>query len=80
LGIRCHGFGVKVRGLRSYAEHLVSSDSMAWSYDARRKAPLPGCPHKNCANCLKYALRWRANVLLPELGSAEDTGIDRHYA
>lgn len=67
LGIRCHGFGVKVKGLRSYAGHLVSSDSMAWSYHARRRAPLPGCPHRHCGNCLKYALRWRSELVIPEL-------------
>jgi hypothetical protein len=36
---------------------------MAWSYAARRQPPLPGCTgHKNCANCLSYATRWRAKV------------------
>ena len=36
---------------------------MAWSYAARRQPPLPGCTgHKNCANCLTYATRWRAKV------------------
>lgn len=26
--------------------------------------PLPGCTrYKNCANCMRYALRWRAKVL-----------------
>jgi hypothetical protein len=38
---------------------LVSADSMAWSARARREAPLPGHPHKNCANCLEFALLWR---------------------
>ncbi len=43
---------------------LTSADSMAWSVDARRKPPLPGCTrHKNCANCPRYALRWRRQVL-----------------
>jgi hypothetical protein len=67
LGIRCHGFGVKVKGLRSYADHLVSSDSMAWSYHARRRAPLPGCSHQHCGNCLKYALKWRTELVMPEV-------------
>lgn len=62
-GIRLHGFGVKTLGLASYGEHLASSDSTAWSYDARRSAPLPGCAtHANCANCLIYARRWRDRV------------------
>jgi hypothetical protein len=57
LGLRLHGFGVKRAG-------LVSADSMAWSYHARRRPPLPGCVgQKNCANCLPYALAWRARML-----------------
>lgn len=60
-----HGFGVKKRGLVSYGHMLETADSMAWSFDARRAAaPMSGCSgHKNCANCLTYALRWREQVL-----------------
>jgi hypothetical protein len=30
----------------------------------RRRLPLPGCHrHRNCANCPRYALAWRARVL-----------------
>jgi hypothetical protein len=63
-----HGFGVKLRGLQAYGHMLESADSMAWSFDARRSTPLPGCSgHKNCANCLTYALAWRERVAdLPE--------------
>lgn len=64
-----HGFGVKARGLELYGHQLRTADSMAWSYNARREPPLPGCRgHKNCANCLAYALRWRS-ALLRRLGS-----------
>jgi hypothetical protein len=64
-----HGFGVKARGLELYGDQLCTADSMAWSYNARREPPLPGCHgHKNCANCLTYALRWRT-TLLRRLGS-----------
>jgi len=63
-GIRLHGFGVKTGGLHLYGHLLASADSMAWSYTARRRPPLPGCTgHKNCANCLTYATRWRARIL-----------------
>lgn len=62
LGLRLHGFGVKLAGIARYAEHLVSADSMAWSYDARRSMPLPGHTHKSCANCMPYALRWREKL------------------
>lgn len=63
LGIACHGFGVKTEGLSLYARHLASADSMAWSYNARRNVPLPGCTHGSCANCSIYALRWRDRLL-----------------
>jgi hypothetical protein len=63
LGLRLHGFGVKTFGLGRYAEHLISADSMAWSYYARRSAPLPGCGHRTCANCMRWAIRWRGQVL-----------------
>lgn len=63
-GVDLHGFGVKTRGLERYAHLLHSSDSMAWSYAARRSEPLPGCRgHKNCANCLSYALQWRERLV-----------------
>jgi hypothetical protein len=61
---RLHGFGVKTLGLARYHHLLTSADSMAWSAQARRQPPLPGCTgHINCANCPRYALRWRARVL-----------------
>ena len=66
--IRLHGFGVKRIGLSRVADLLVSSDSMAWSYEARRqKRRLPGCRHSNCANCWRYASEWRQKVRLTSL-------------
>lgn len=64
LDIAMHGFGVKKAGLRAYGRFLNSADSMAWSFEARRGDRLKGCSgHLNCANCLRYALRWRAEVV-----------------
>lgn len=62
-GVPLHGFGVKRQGLARYGRYLDSADSLAWSFDARRSAPLDGCEgHINCANCLTYALRWEADT------------------
>jgi hypothetical protein len=61
--MRLHGFGVKTSGLAAYGPMLASADSMAWSLDARRSAPLPGHTHSSCANCLEYAAEWRADLL-----------------
>lgn len=62
-GIACHGFGVKTDGVARYGRHLASCDSLAWSYNARCHPPLDGCEHVSCSNCLKWALRWRENLL-----------------
>ncbi|WP_028569537.1 hypothetical protein [Salinispora tropica] len=65
---RLHGFGFKVHGLARYANHLVSADSLAWSYTARRRPPLPGCTtHINCANCPRFAYQWHTNHIRPIL-------------
>lgn len=63
-----HGFGVKSEGLRLYGDLLASADSMAWSYNARKNDPLPGCSHVSCSNCIKWAMRWRRNVVGPACG------------
>ncbi|MEV0574397.1 hypothetical protein OG521_26040 [Streptomyces sp. NBC_01463] len=62
-GLRLHGFGFKTLGLAKVGHLLASADSAAWSYHARRRPPLPGHTHKNCANCFDYAMRWRTRVL-----------------
>jgi hypothetical protein len=63
-GLRLHGFGFKRNGLEQAGHLLDSSDSLAWSYAARqRPIRLPGCEHKKCANCLKWALQWRGEVV-----------------
>lgn len=73
-GIRLHGFGIKTTGLRHYGTRLHSSDSMAWSYAARRSPRLPECGgHKNCANCPRFAFRWRERVLASLAGHATST-------
>lgn len=61
--VNIHAFGVKTQGLARFADVLTSSDSMAWSYQARRSEPLPFCHHKNCANCIDYAVQWRRRLL-----------------
>lgn len=75
-GIRLHGFGFKIQGLRRVAGLLVSADSGAWGVAARRSPPLPECvgKHKNCANCHHYALMWRERVLKHMLHSTPRQG------
>lgn len=64
-GLRLHAFGFKLNGLRACAKWLVSADSMAWSFHARyqRKPMFDDCTHRTCANCMKFALKWREKVL-----------------
>ena len=62
-GIRLHGFGFKLQGLRAVSSLLASADSLAWSFEARRLGRATcGGAHRNCANCLTYALRWYERV------------------
>ncbi|NXY98748.1 hypothetical protein HYE82_31095 [Streptomyces sp. BR123] len=62
-GLRLHGFGFKTLGLAKVGHLMASADSLAWSSHARHRPPLPDHTHKNCANCLPYALAWRDRVL-----------------
>lgn len=65
-GLRLHGFGLKVTGLRIGSHHLASADSMSWSARGRRVAGGAACGragHKSEANCLPFALDWRRHVL-----------------
>lgn len=61
-GIKLHGFGLKMTGLRASLSSLASADSMAWSLNARKNPPRPECTHKSCANCLPFALEWLRDV------------------
>lgn len=65
LGLRLHGFGMKLGAFTGtdVAANLTSADSLAWSYRARNDQPLPGCTHRTCANCIRYAHHWRTRLL-----------------
>jgi len=62
-GLQLHGFGFKTLGLAAVGACLSSADSLAWSLNARRHPPLPGCTHRTCSNCIKRALWWRSRLL-----------------
>lgn len=72
MGIKVHGFGFKLDGLRRTARYLESADSLAWSFAARKAdgPMMPECTHAKCANCLPWALKWREKVLRA-IGSGE---------
>jgi hypothetical protein len=74
-GIRLHGFGVKVTGLRRFGAALASADSMAWSYAARFSPPLPGHPHRHCHHCIEWASRWRARVISATTAHQQSLGF-----
>lgn len=71
--IRIHAFGVKSDGIRLFGDWIHSADSMAWSFVARRRPVLlEGCTgHKNCANCLRWALQWRETKIIQPQGPAQ---------
>jgi hypothetical protein len=70
--LRLHGFGFKKAGVERCHDVMKTADSTAWSVSGRKSPPLPGHDrpgpgrprgHKNCANCLEYALGWREELL-----------------
>lgn len=70
LGLSLHAFGVRGLAFQRLAHVLTSADSMAWTFNAWKDGPQPGCVHRRCSWCPKYALRWRERLLAgvhPEL-------------
>jgi len=64
LGLRLHGFGVKMAGLLTGSQWLTSADSMAWSYQGRRVPTRCGSTrHRNEGNCYAFAASWRRRIL-----------------
>ena len=67
FGLKLHGFGLKIEAIRRYSDVLVSADSLAWSFGARKlgRPAFSECygKHITCANCRKYALDWREKVI-----------------
>lgn len=77
-GMRLHGFGIKTSALPLIGHLLRSADSMAWSFDARySRIRLPECTHagSNCANCYRYAVRWRERVLATLRAPTKETAV-----
>lgn len=78
-GIRLHLYGLKIEGFRQLGEFfaedengegVLQADSMGWGEAARKRKLLldecrddPTVRHKNCANCMRWALMWREDVL-----------------
>lgn len=69
-GLKVHGFGFKLTGLRKCHPWLTSADSLAWSYRGRKAFQHGGkvlCGgrggHPNgCGNCQVWAEMWREKV------------------
>lgn len=66
-GLKLHGFGFKLTGLRACADAFASADSMAWSFGARRE-------RKGQQNSLDYALRWYAARIAPRVEASPRSG------
>jgi hypothetical protein len=86
---RLHLFGFKTLGLVQHRHLLTeqdSADSMSWSATARKlqRPALPECVragrHRNCANCLPFALTWRHAVLAAAAGRYTPIGRTIHAA
>ena len=65
LKLKCHGFGVKLRGLDDYKQYLQTADSQAWSAVASyTHQPLcrPDAGHRTCSVCYEWAHQWYDKV------------------
>ena len=64
-GIVLHTYGFKITGLGACAAVIGSSDSFAWSLNARKNPAHEDCvgKHQHCNNCVLWALRWRRSLL-----------------
>jgi hypothetical protein len=58
-----HGWALDSGGFTELSTYGEWRTTPAWSYEGRRNPPMPGHGHKNCANCLDYARRWRTRLL-----------------
>jgi len=72
-GLRLHGFGLKLTGLRHSASFLASADSMAWSYHERRE-------RTGMQNRLDAALAWHASKIEPLLSREHRPALLLHAA
>ena len=71
-GLALHLFGYKRQGLPMVRGFAASSDSMAWSFRARRRGkPLPGCTHRTCSNCFRFAMMWREKTVSVSAAGAQ---------
>lgn len=63
-GLRLHGYGTSIGGVKMYGHLLTSADSFSWSYGARRRGGM--CPHGTVKwerNCPEWAGAWRGQIL-----------------
>jgi|WetSurMetagenome_2_1015567.scaffolds.fasta_scaffold105255_2 hypothetical protein len=74
MGLRLHGFGVSINALRVCGHLLTSSDSQAWSANARRdRIRIQGCTHPgDCRNCSTWARKYAEMTMDVCKASARD--------
>lgn len=65
FGLKLHGFGLKAGFIKTaVACKVESSDSLSWSKQARSQGiRLPGCTHKKCSNCIRWATQWYGELV-----------------
>lgn len=78
LGLPLHGLGIKAFTLARTAPLLSSADSHGWSaYGRHEKRPLcaPEAAHKDCRNCLAWALLWAERTVARERSEQRQTAL-----
>lgn len=82
MGIKLHGFGLKSTALKDIRvrSKIASSDSLAWSFEARYNLPLQMCKtHESCSSCIHYARLWTIKIHLIIAG-LQTLHIDRLFS
>jgi hypothetical protein len=69
-GLKLHAFGLKANALELARDHIVSADSMAWSFSARKEAADPLGDKEADPNELRTALAWFHLRIAPKLRAA----------
>jgi hypothetical protein len=69
-GLKLHAFGLKANALELVRGYIVSADSMAWSFSARKESSDPMGDQEADPNQLATALAWYTLRIAPKLARA----------
>lgn len=75
-GLKLHGFGFKIEGIKECFQSLETADSQAWSFHARRMKISNQDPEAD-SNSLEQALEWRSGLMEQLTPATQQTPTER---